>query len=199
MVSEKQTIPVEVFYHESPETITIPVTQRGGKDDAARGELRGQCVRIDHINVGIPTERRLTTIVGDGFDHDLFAVADITERLKHDGRPIAADNAEKLVLRSWTSKGYFKTQLIVIERERRRDVSDDKERCDTRDCACHRGVSRGDEMWVLDEPHHIAKRIVHRGYANPLPHILHWRTNCRAGLLKMCHGCLRVLHTPIRH
>ena len=198
MVSEEQTIPVEVLYHESSETITVPVRQRDGKDNATRCEFRGQCVRIDHINVGIPTKRRLTTIVGDGFDADLFAVADLTQRLEHDGRSIAADNAEKLVFRSWTSKGYFKTQLIVIERERRRDVSDDKERCDARDCACH-CVLPGDEVRVLDEPHHIAKRIGHRGYANPLPYILHWRTNRRAGLLKMCHGCLRVLHTPIRH
>ena len=37
------------------------------------------------------------------------------------------NNAEKLIIRGWTSKGHFKTQHVVIERERRRDVSDDKE------------------------------------------------------------------------
>jgi len=42
--------------------------------------------------------------------------------------PITADNPEKFVVRGWASKRDFKTQHIAIERERRRDVSDDKER-----------------------------------------------------------------------
>jgi len=64
-------------------------------------------------------------------------VADHTERFEHNHRSIAADNAEKLVLRGWASKDNFKTQHVAIERERRRNVSDDKERCDARDRGCH--------------------------------------------------------------
>jgi hypothetical protein len=62
------------------------------------------------------------------FDADLFAVADHTERLEHDHRSIAADNAEKLVIRRRAWKGNFKTQHIAIELKGRRDVGDDKER-----------------------------------------------------------------------
>src|SRR6185295_4225011 len=94
-------------------------------------------VRIGNLKVSIPTKCRLTAKVRDRVDVDLFTVDDLTECLEPNHRAIAAHNAEKLILRGWASKGNFKAQLIAIERERRRDVSDDKERCDAVDRGCH--------------------------------------------------------------
>src|SRR5678815_4879675 len=94
-----------------------------------RRELRRQRVRIGNLKVSIPTKCRLTAKVRDRVDVDLFTVDDLTECLEPNHRAIAAHNAEKLILRGWASEGNFKTQLIAIERERRGDVSDDKERC----------------------------------------------------------------------
>ena len=78
--------------------------------------------------MSVHTKGWFTVVVWDRFDEDVFAVRDHAQRLEHDRRPITSDNPEKFVVRGWASKCHFKTQHIAIERERCRNVGDDKER-----------------------------------------------------------------------
>jgi hypothetical protein len=82
--------------------------------------------------------------LGTGVDENLFAVDDLAERLEHDHRAIAADDAEELVLGRRATKHHVEAQLVAIEREGCWNVADDEERRDAGDrgpCHCNAPVS----------------------------------------------------------
>src|ERR1039458_1931353 len=87
------------------------------KLDVPRGKLRGQCIRIRNIKVGIPPCRWLSLVVWE---------RTYANTLKQDHRSTAAHNTEERII-SGLLKCDIKAEPIAIERKRCRGILHDEE------------------------------------------------------------------------